>query len=147
MPILIGICAENSFDVYIDNHIGTVTTFYTMYIFLYNGYFPRIVFGPVYLLGKKIKAFIDTLKLLRFEKSHSGLKSLAKYCNKIEQMPILILRKKLNTFLWLTFFFQIFIFDQATLVIKLYKAYLKQILILLKEVNIDADGKSVSILK
>lgn len=36
----------------------------------------------MYLLGKKIKVFIDKLELLGFEKSYKILKPLMKYSNK-----------------------------------------------------------------
>lgn len=59
-------------------------TFNTMYIFLYNRYFFRVAFELVYLLKKKIKAFIDTLELLGFKKSYGRLKPSAKYQKKTQ---------------------------------------------------------------
>ena len=82
---------EDLFGVYMDDHIGAATTFDAMYIFLHNNCFPKVAFGPVYLLGKKTKAFMDTLELLGFERSRGGLRPLTKHCNKIEQMLVPIL--------------------------------------------------------
>lgn len=84
MLTLIDMCAKDLFSVYMDNYIRTATTFDAMYTFLYNNYFLRFAFGSVYLLRKKTKAFIDTLELLRFEKSYSRLTLSAKHHNKIK---------------------------------------------------------------
>lgn len=99
MPIFIVMHADNSLSVYMNDHIEAATPFDFIYIFLHNSHFSRIAFNLIYLEEKKIKAFMDILKLLEFEKSCHRLKSLAKHCNKIEQMPIFILQKRLDTFL------------------------------------------------
>lgn len=102
MPTLIGVRQEDSFGVYMDDHIGAAKTFDAMYAFLRDSYFPRVAFGPVYLSGKKTKAFMDTLELLGFEGSHGGLRPSAKHLNNIEQMPVPTSREELDAFLWLT---------------------------------------------
>lgn len=84
MPTLIDIYAKDLFGVYMNNHIGAAIIFDTMYTFLHNNYFLRIAFNLIYLLEKKIKAFIDILKLLEFEESCNRLRSSAKHYNKIE---------------------------------------------------------------
>lgn len=114
--------------MYIDDHIGAVKTFYVMYAFLNDSYFSRVVFGPVYLLEKKTKVFMDTLEFLGFEKSRGRLRPLAKHQNKIEQMPVPTLQEEFDVFLWLIPFLQIFIPGQVGLVMKLKKTYLRQVL-------------------
>ncbi len=89
MLTLIGVRAEDSFGIYMDDHIGAAITFDAIYTFLHNSYFPRVAFDPVYLSGKKTKAFMNTLELLGFEGSRGWLRPSAKHCNKIEQMPVL----------------------------------------------------------
>lgn len=93
MPTFIDIYKKNSFDVYINNYIGAAKIFQAIYTFLHDNYFSRVVFGLVYLLKKKIKAFVNILKLLGFEQSCKKLKLSAKYQNKIEQMSMLISQK------------------------------------------------------
>lgn len=88
MPIFINIYQEDSFSIYMDNHIGAAKIFDTMYTCLYKSYFLRVAFGPVYLLGKKTGAFINILKLFEFEKSHKGLRPSVKHKDKIKQMPV-----------------------------------------------------------
>ncbi len=119
MPTLIGVPAEDSFGVYMDDHIGAATTFDAIYTFLHNSYFPRVAFDPVYLSGKKTKAFMDTLELLGFEGSRSGLRASAKHRNKIQQIPVFISREELDAFLWLTPLLRIFISGREALVMKL----------------------------
>ena len=93
------------------DRIEAAKIFDAMYAFLSDSYFPRVAFGPVYLSGKKTKAFMNILELLGFEGSRGRLRPSAKHWNKIEQMPVPTSRKKLDAFLWLTLFLQIFIPD------------------------------------
>lgn len=88
IPTLIGVCQKNSFSVYINDYIRAVKIFDAMYTFLYNSYFLRVVFNLMYLLEKKIRAFIDNLELLGFERSCRRLKPSAKHWDKIKQMPV-----------------------------------------------------------
>ena len=99
MPTLIGVRQENLFGVYIDDHIRVAKTFDVMYTFLSDSYFSRVVFGPVYLLGKKTKAFMDTLKLLGFERSRREFRLSIKHGNKIKQMLVPILQEELDVLL------------------------------------------------
>lgn len=72
-----GCVYRQSLNIY--NYIKTTKTFNIIYIFLYNSYLPKVAFSLVYLLKKKIKVFIDFLKLLKFEKSCKRSKFLVKY--------------------------------------------------------------------
>lgn len=99
MPTFLSIYQENLFGIYIDNYFRTAKTFDTIYAFLRDSYFSRIVFSLMYLLKKKIKAFMNIVKLLKFEKSCRRLKLLAKYWNKIKLMPVPNLQKELDAFL------------------------------------------------
>jgi len=49
-----------------DDYTASVVNFELMFNFLYKKYFPRVAFGPIYLSGYKIIAFINSLKLLEF---------------------------------------------------------------------------------
>lgn len=99
IPTFIGVRQKDSSSVYINDYIRAVKTFNAMYTILYNNYFLRVAFGLMYLLGKKIRAFIDNLELLGFERSCGGLKPSAKHRDKIEQMLVPTSREKLDTFL------------------------------------------------
>jgi len=50
----------------------------------YINSFPRVAFGPVYLLGHKIMVFVDDLELLGFQGSASGLRPSIKHREKIQ---------------------------------------------------------------
>lgn len=98
-----------------------------MFEFLHKVYFPRVIFGPVYLSGIRTRAFVSTFELLRFERSQGGLHPSAKHRKKIEEMPIARNHKELDAFLWLTSFLRIFISGRASHVMKLKEAYLIQL--------------------
>ena len=58
MPTVIGARDNNAFGVYMDDHLGAARDFNAMFEFLHKIYFPRVIFGPVYLFGKKTQAFV-----------------------------------------------------------------------------------------
>lgn len=99
MPTVIGVRKNDSFGVYMDDHIGAARNFDTMFDFLYKTYFPRVAFGPVYLSGKNMRVFVCTLELLRFEKSQGELRPSAKHRRKIEEPLISRNREELDAFL------------------------------------------------
>lgn len=47
---IIGDHGDTAFCPFVDDHQGAATTFDGLFDFLHDGYFPRVAFGPVYLL-------------------------------------------------------------------------------------------------
>lgn len=84
MSTLIGNHGDHAFQVYMDDHAASATDFESMFTFLHKQYFPRVAFGPVYLLGHKIMVFVDDLELLGFQGSASGLRPSIKHREKIQ---------------------------------------------------------------
>lgn len=75
-----------------------------MFLFLHKTYLPRIVFGLVYLIRKKIYAFNEKPDNLRFEEKSIGFRPSTKYQNKVKNWNTFTSRKILDIFLWLMTF-------------------------------------------
>lgn len=88
MPSLIGDHGNHAFSVFMDDHGGSATDFDTLFTFLHTQYFPRCVFGPVYLSGAKTQIFADSLEVLGFEGSAAGLRPSFKHKDKIQNWPV-----------------------------------------------------------
>lgn len=110
-----------------DDHTAAATDFDSMFTFLHRKYFPRVVFGPVYLAGHKTHIFSTDLDLLGFHGSAGSLRPSMKHRDKIKDWPIPTARAELDAFLWLTPFLRIFIPGRAAHIIEMKKAYLQQV--------------------
>ena len=127
MQTLIGDHNDYAFQVFMDDHAGSATDFDFIYTLLHEHYFPRCVFGPVYLAGHKIILFANTLQLLGFEAGPAGLRPSRKHLEKIKHWPEPTNREELDAFLQLTPFLRIFIPGRAQLVMEMKKSYLEQV--------------------
>ncbi len=58
-----------------------------MFKFLHEQYFPRVIFGPVYLSGHKTVIMGDNLELLGFQGTPEGLRPSLKHREKIINWP------------------------------------------------------------
>lgn len=67
IPIIIEIRDKALFDLYIDDYLSLAKTFTDIFKFLYKTYFLHIIFGLVYLIGKKTFAFNVKLDILSFK--------------------------------------------------------------------------------
>lgn len=70
--------------MYIDNYLSLARTFANIFKFLHEIYFSYVVFGPVYLIGKKTFAFDDKFDILGFEVTGEGLRSSIKHWDKVK---------------------------------------------------------------
>ena len=125
MPTLIGRHKNYSFAVFMDDYAAAATDFDSMFKFLYEEYFPRVIFGPVYLSGHKTQMFSDNIELLGFQGNAEGLRPSIKHRTKIQDWPTPRNRAELDAFLWLTPFLRIFIPGRAAHVLEMKKAYLE----------------------
>lgn len=124
---LIGDHNNHAFSVFMDDHGASAEDFDSLFTFLHTQYFPRCVFGPVYLSGPKTHLFEDSIELLGFRGGADGLRPSEKHMSKIRDWPTPTNRAELDAFLWLTPFLRIFIPGRADHVMEMKKAYLKQI--------------------
>ena len=81
--ILIDDHNDHAFAVFMNDHGASAKDYESMFRFLHENYFPRCVFEPVYLSGHKTQMFSDSLKVLGFQGSASGLRPSMKHKNKI----------------------------------------------------------------
>ena len=124
-PTLIGNDDSIGFAVFMDDHAASAEDYDSLFSFLHEKYFPRVAFGPVYLVGSKTKAFSDILEIVGFEGGPNGLRPSLKHRERIRNTEIPQNRAELDAFLWLTPFLRIFIPGRAEHVLKLKEAYLK----------------------
>ena len=127
LPTLIGDHQNHVFSVFMDDHGASATDYDTLFNFLHTKYFPRCVFGPVYLSGAKTHLFSDSIEVLGFQGSAAGLAPSSKHRDKILNWPAPQNRAELDAFLWLTPFLRIFIPGRAQYVMEMKKAYLEQV--------------------
>jgi len=127
MPTILGTRKDTAFSVYMDDHAASARTFDSMFEFLHRQYFPRVIFGPVYLSGHKTVIMGDNLDLLGFQGTPEGLRPSLKHREKIINWPNPTNRAELDAFLWLTPFLRIFIPGRAEHVLKLKEAYLVEV--------------------
>ena len=118
---------QHAFDVFMDDHAAAGTDYESLFKFLHEIYFPRCVFGPVYLAPSKTYMFSDSITLLGFHGSQAGLRPARKHQDKILNWPIPTSRDELDAFLWLTPFLRIFIPGRAELVMRMKTSYLMQV--------------------
>lgn len=79
MPTIIGTGDKTLFGLYMNDYLSLTRTFGDMFKFLHKIYFSYVVFGPVYLIRKKIFAFDDKLDILGFERTGEGLRPSSKH--------------------------------------------------------------------
>ncbi|KAI9802052.1 MAG: hypothetical protein M1826_005120 [Phylliscum demangeonii] len=122
-PTIIGLHRDSSFVPFMDDHLGAGASFDSLFRFLHTVYFPRIVFGPVYLSGKKTFAFMASLEMVRFTATADRLRPSGKHRDKVLNLPTPQTQEELEAFIYLTLFLRYFIPGQAEHVWILKEAY------------------------
>ena len=84
LSTLIGNHGNHAFSVFMDDHAASSVDFDTLFDFLHTRYFPRVIFGPVYLAGSKTHVFADNLELLGFQGDADGLRPSLKLRKKVK---------------------------------------------------------------
>ncbi len=80
---LIGDHGYWKFSLSMDDHIGEAIYFEAMFDFLHHHYFPRTIFGPVYLTPYKTFIFTDQLDFVWFTQNKRGLRPSMKQRERI----------------------------------------------------------------
>lgn len=80
---IIGDHRDIGFSPFVDDHMGLVVSFDAIYAFLHEKYFPRVIFGLVYLAEKKVRVFELSLEAVGFEGSKEGIRLSVKHREKI----------------------------------------------------------------
>ena len=124
---LIGDHGDWGFSLFMDDHIGAAISFEAMFDFLHHYYFPRAIFGPVYLAPHKTFIFTDQLDFVGFTGDKNGLRPSMKHRERIRHWPTPIMRAEVEAFLWLTPFLRIFIPGRAQHALIIKQSYLEEV--------------------
>jgi hypothetical protein len=116
-PSVIGDSDDGSvaFDGMVDDSYGSATDFDSMFTFLHEKFFPRCVFGPMYLKPSKSFFFFPTLEFLGLEGNTAGLRPFLRK-RELEQIlswPTPQSQEEVEAFLYLTPFLRRFIPGRA----------------------------------
>lgn len=113
---LIGDKGDVAFDGMIDDSYGSSTTFAHMHRFLHEHFFPRCVWGPMYLKDSKSFFFCDSLQFVGLEVGPNGLRPSLRKREAILQWPTPTCQADVEAFCYLTPFLRRFIPGRAELV-------------------------------
>lgn len=125
-PSIIGDHDTWAFAPFMDDHGGAALDFDALFHMLHDEYFPRAVFGPVYLNPRKTEVFMDELTLLGFTGKGGTIRPSIKHRNEILNWPIPANKKELEAFVYLTPFLRIFIPGRADHVVQMKKAHRRE---------------------
>lgn len=78
-PTIIGRSKDVIFLIYMNDYVASAWEFDVMYKFLATNYFPQVLFGPMYLAGKKTKVCNDQIEILGYEGNKRGLRPSLKH--------------------------------------------------------------------
>jgi len=113
---LIGDKGDVAFDGMIDDSYGSSTTFDAMFDFLHEQFFPRCVWGPMYLKDSKSYFFCDSLDFVGLEAGPNGLRPSLRKRETMLQWPTPASYEEVEAFCYLTSFLRRFIPGRAELV-------------------------------
>lgn len=113
---LIGDRGDVAFDGMIDDSYGSADTFERLFRFLHEEFFPRCVWGPMYLKGPKCLFFDNTLELVGLEAGDNGLRPSLRKRKMITEWPTPKSWEDVMAFCYLTPFLRRFIPGRAELV-------------------------------
>lgn len=115
-PPLMGDRGDVAFDGLIDDSYGSAVSFARLFQFLHDEFFPRCVFGPVYLKPSKTFLFFPSLEFVGMEGSGTGLRPSLRKQDQVRDWPIPTCHEDVDAFCYLTPFLRRFIPGRADLV-------------------------------
>ena len=115
-PSLIGDRGTTAFDGMVDDSYGSARDFQSMFDFLHYEFFPRCVFGPIYLKPAKSFFFFPSLEFVGLEGTGQGLRPSIRKRNQILEWPTPRNLEEVNAFCFLTPYLRRFIPGRAELV-------------------------------
>lgn len=115
-PSLMGDRGDVAFDGLIDDSYGSAETFFRLLLFLHEEFFPRCVFGPVYLKPSKTFLFYPSLSFVGLEGNGDGLRASIRKREQVLNWPSPTCYEEVDAFCFLTPFLRRFIPGRADLV-------------------------------
>jgi len=76
---------ETAFSPFINDHNGAAVDFNSMSKLLHEQYFPRVVWTPIFLTGRKSSFFIPDLSFIGFTGDVRGLRLLIRHRERVLQ--------------------------------------------------------------
>jgi len=67
-------CSEGAFECFVDDDFGAHTNFTSLFNFLHNHYFPRLLWAKITLKDSKSGFFLEKINPLGYESDGSGLR-------------------------------------------------------------------------
>ena len=122
-PSLIGDRGETAFDGMVDDSYGSSRDFESMFNFLHHEFFPRCVFGPIYLKPVKSFFFYPSLEFVGLEGTGQGLRPSLRKRDQILEWPSPRNLEEVNAFCFLTPYLRRFIPARAELVAIMKKTH------------------------
>ena len=96
---LIGDHVDWGFSLSMDDHMGAAISFEAMFDFLHHHYFPRPIFGPVYLATHKTFIFTDQLDFGGFTGDKNELRPSMKHRERIRHWPTQTTQAEVEAFM------------------------------------------------
>ena len=115
-PPLMGDRGDIAFDGLIDASYGSAVSFAHLLRFLHEEFFPRCVFGPVYLKPSKTFLFFPSLEFVGLEGSGTGLRPSLRKRDQVKNWPTPTCYEDVDAFCYLTPFLRRFIPGRADFV-------------------------------
>lgn len=122
-PTTYGVQDGVSFATFMDDHLGSAVGFDEMFAFLHDKYFPRLVFGPIYLEPRKSNYMMSGLEMVGFTGDVNGLRPSLRHRDKALHWPIPTNKREVEAFCWITPFLRTFIPGRAEHIMRIKDSY------------------------
>jgi len=102
-PCLNG-CSAGAFECFVDDDFGAHTSFASLFNFLHDHYFPRLLWARITLKDSKSGFFLDNINPLGYESDGSGLRPSIDKVRAIREYPRPTNLAEIEAFLFMTIF-------------------------------------------
>jgi len=128
-------CSKGAFECFVDDDFGAHTSFSSLFNFLHDHYFPRLLWARITLKDSKSGFLLDNINPLGYESDGSGLRPSLDKVKAIRNYPQPTNLAELNAFLYMTIFLRQWIPGRAEHARLLKKAI---------QYKVEVDGSSPS---
>jgi len=99
-------CSEGEFECFVDDDFGAHTSFSSVFHFLHDYYFPRLLWARITFKNSKSGIFLDNINPLEYESDGSGLQPSQDKVRAIREYPRPTNLAETEVFLFMTMFLQ-----------------------------------------
>ena len=101
--------SSRAFECFVDHNFGAHSNFFSQFEFLYNDYFPHLMWGELTLKEIKSRFFLNKINPLEYESHSSSLRPTLDKVKTIREYPRTTCLAEIEQYLYLTIFLQQFI--------------------------------------